>query len=198
MKKVFVLIWFMTGLASSAMTPTCGELCDESFWATATVDDVRTLIVAGADVNASDGLGGTPLHWAATAASGGSIAALIEAGADLNAVDENAWTPLELAIFFGTPESVTTLTLAGAEINTNAMIGWTPLHLAALLGTAGSVDALLSLGADGGALNDDGETPYDMAQFNPNLINTPAYWALGIAKESNSTANNNSTPTSDE
>ncbi len=99
-------------------------------------------------------------------------------GADINAKDENGWTPLELAIFFGRAEAVQVLWLAGAEVNTNAMIGWTALHLAALLGTPESIMALLSAGADATLTNDDGETPFDLAQYNENVRDTAAYWAL--------------------
>ena len=60
----------------------------------------------------------------------------------------------------------------------NAMIGWTALHLAALLGTPESIMALLSAGADATLTNDDGETPFDLAQYNENVRDTAAYWAL--------------------
>ena len=178
MKNAFIPIWFATALTALALTDECDLLCDETFWETATKDSVLELVSAGADVNISDGLGGTPLHWAATAASGESVAALLSAGADINAKDEYDWTPLELAIFFGRAETVQVLWLAGAEVNTNAMVGWTALHLAALLGTPESIIALLSVGADGSLTNDDGETPFDLAQYNDNVRDTAAYWAL--------------------
>lgn len=50
-------------------------------------ESVRELIAAGADVNARDALGATPLMLAASRQSFDSVAALLEAGADPLAVD---------------------------------------------------------------------------------------------------------------
>jgi ankyrin repeat protein len=182
MKRIIVLGLLGFGIAASAMSEDCGALCDDRYWETATKESIRELIADGADVNATDGLGGTPLHWAASHSNPDGIEVLLNAGANINALDENEWTPLELAIFFGLPESVTTLWVAGANVNTNSLIGWNALHLAALLGSPESVTALLKVGVDGTVKNNDGDTPFDLAQFNDRVIDTEAYLALGDAR----------------
>lgn len=182
MKKVLVLVFVAIGITASALAEDCGALCDDRFWKTATQESVQELISNGANVNSNDGLGGTPLHWAATIADGDIITVLINADAELNATDENGWTPLELAIFFGLPDSITALWLAGAEIDTNSLNGWNALHLAALLGSPESIFTLLSLGVDGSHISNDGETPFDLAQFNNRIIDTEAYWVLSDAQ----------------
>lgn len=178
MKKVLVLVFVVFGISVSALSVDCGEMCDDKFWKSATVESVQELLSNGADVNANDGLGGTPLHWAATIADGDIISVLINADAKINATDENGWTPLELAIFFGPPDSIIVLWLAGAKINANSLIEWNALHLAALLGSPESIYALLSLGVDGSHKNEAGETPFDLARFNKRILRTKAYWVL--------------------
>ena len=60
---------------------------------------LRTLIRAGANVNHVDGLGWTPLHWAANVDFGDSaiLAELVKAGAKLEARNKDGDTPLAVA-----------------------------------------------------------------------------------------------------
>ena len=41
---------------------------------------------------------------------------------------------------------------------------------------------LLDAGADATAVNEDGETPFDLAKDNEALVGTDAYWALNDAR----------------
>ena len=41
---------------------------------------------------------------------------------------------------------------------------------------------LLDAGADATAVNEDGETPFDLAKDNEALVDTDAYWALNDAR----------------
>lgn len=60
-------------------------------------DVVGELLGQGADVNAVNAYGSTPLHLAASGGSAELIAALVAAGADVNAKDRKDRTPLERA-----------------------------------------------------------------------------------------------------
>ena len=63
------------------------------------------------------------------------------------------------------------------------MLGGTPLHSAATFGEeSGIIVSLLETGADPKAINDDGETAWDLAQDNDALKDTKGYWALNLAQ----------------
>ncbi len=63
------------------------------------------MLSAGADVNAADESGETPLHLAAQFASAEIVMQLINAGADLQALTAHGATPLQLASTRRDPEA---------------------------------------------------------------------------------------------
>jgi len=71
------------------------------------------LIAAGADVNAKDNDGSTPLHNAAKHDE--VVELLIAAGADVNAKNTLGWTPLDRAITSNLTESADLLRKHGAK-----------------------------------------------------------------------------------
>ena len=60
------------------------------------LETVKALIEAGADVNAKNEEGKTPLHRAVFWENLETVEALLKAGAKVKARDEGGWTPLDL------------------------------------------------------------------------------------------------------
>jgi predicted component of type VI protein secretion system len=78
-------------------------------------DYIRMLIEAGADVNARDGMGQTPLMFATRNSTPEVVTLLIEAGADVNARASSGRTPLSRANGRVFPEIIKILKAAGAQ-----------------------------------------------------------------------------------
>ncbi len=77
---------------------------------------VEALIAAGADINARDGAGFTPLHDAALAGNAGAVRFLLDHGADVNIGDKDTGaTALYMAATMGREEVVTLLLEKGAD-----------------------------------------------------------------------------------
>jgi ankyrin repeat protein len=81
------------------------------------VDVAEALIRAGANVNAANDLGVTPLLVACADAGPAMIAALLRAGADANVRVPSGETALMTAVRTGQAESVRALLLHGADVN---------------------------------------------------------------------------------
>ena len=143
---------------------------------------VKVLLEAGADLEARNERGTTPLHKAALRGNAETVTVLLEAGADLEARNERGTTPLHMAALGETAEAVTVLIRAGAHLKARAEGGHTPLHMAALGGNAETVTALLEAGADPKARDNDGNLPFDYAKDNERLTETDAYWKLNDAR----------------
>ncbi len=102
-----------------------------ALWLTYDVDTAKLLIKCGADVNAKDKNGITPLHKALAAKGKGDLVkALIAAGADVNTKDNDGETTLHISVREGRVDLVNTLIAAGADINEENGNGETPLNSA--------------------------------------------------------------------
>ena len=110
----------------------CEDWNTGTFFARANAADVSYCVNAGADVNAENKDGWTPLRFAAARSKDAAVvAALVEAGADVNAEDEHGRTPLRLAARSNGAAVVVALVEAGADVNMKYKHGRTPLHYAA-------------------------------------------------------------------
>ena len=113
---------------------------------------VAALLAAGADVNARNRSGLTPLHLAASSNENPAvIGLLLEAGANLEARDDEGRTPLHRAVL------------------------WNHQNPAV-------IEALLDAGANAAARNAAGQTPWDLAQENEALKGSDAYRRLNDAR----------------
>jgi ankyrin repeat protein len=103
-------------------------------------DIARALIKNGANVNAENRRGATPIHYAADGgpvfrswnpeAQAEMIALLIKNGASPNALDKSGIAPLHRAVRQRCPKAVDSLLRNGADVRLKNKSGSTPLHLA--------------------------------------------------------------------
>jgi ankyrin repeat protein len=124
------------------------------------------LLAAGADINARDNAGRTPLITAIVDKKVSFARFLIEKGADVNGVvgAEGGATPLHAAVGHGQVGTITILVGQGARLNAQTTDGNTPLHIAALYHKTEAARTLLQLGADPSIKNAKGQTPLEAAR----------------------------------
>lgn len=106
------------------------------------------LVSGGADPNAVDANGRTPLMMAGRSGRGDMVAALIDAGANVNAANNNGGTPLMFSAIAGDPTTVSLLLEHGARVQAVGNMGWTALMVASVKGHAPVIRMLLDGGAD--------------------------------------------------
>ena len=142
---------------------TAGQASAEAdiYWAIRTGDmpSVAALLESGADVNAPDEEGMTPLHWAAVSTQPEMVRLLLDSGADVNARDVLGRTPLHYAAVSNHKQIIDDLLGSSATVDAADEQGNTPLHMAARRFRLGAVGQLLAAGADVNAMNVRGQTP---------------------------------------
>lgn len=109
---------------------------------------VSVLIQAGADVDAENDLGMTPLSAAVALEQPVVAKYLIDAGADVNAVTKNGSYPLIEVAKKGYLHLVRELILRGVDVDATDGLGRTALHVAVAHGQKHAVAFLLEAGAD--------------------------------------------------
>jgi len=106
------------------------------------------LIDGGADVNAAQGDGATPLHWAVYQVDAELTRALLERGAKPGVINDYGSSPLAEAAKIANAGLVEMLLDAGAAVDAQNQDGQTALMLAARSGSLEVTESLLAHGAD--------------------------------------------------
>jgi uncharacterized protein len=106
------------------------------------------LIEKGADVNAADPLGTTPLMWAARYGDAAVVDRLIRAGAKVAAENVFGVTPMSEAALIGSEPVIRELLSAGVNPDSPNPEGETALMLVVRTGQLGAAELLIDAGAD--------------------------------------------------
>jgi ankyrin repeat protein len=120
------------------------------------------LLSHGANANARDEDGATPLHHAARNGDEAIAELLLAHGSQINAADDEGTTPLHEAARVSNG-MVALLLSHGAAVGAANRRGNTPLHDAVLRGHREIAELLLAHNADANAKNNGGRTPLDEA-----------------------------------
>lgn len=119
---------------------------------------VELLVSGGADVNARNRRGSTPLHW--SVASEEKLKYLISKGANVNARQVDGRTPVYMAALLGNGAgSLRALLASGADPNISTSNGTPPLMAASARGGVAAMSLLIEKGAKVNVMNGSGETP---------------------------------------
>lgn len=143
---------------------------------------VEILLDRGADIEARNAEGATPLITASRLGNLALVSLLLEQGAQLDATDRNGNTALHEASFHSHTPCVDALLAAGAGTSARNRLGFTPLHQAVrrFWETRGEsktdrlskqirvIDRLLRSGADPDTRDNSGRTPRVLAAENDN------------------------------
>ncbi|MDE2767101.1 MAG: ankyrin repeat domain-containing protein [Chloroflexota bacterium] len=113
---------------------------------------VGVLLERGADIDARDNYGDTPLHTAIASDRLDVAVVLLENGADVDARDDFGDTPLHTAARVSKASAVEVLLDFGADIEAKDELDNTPLEEAAEHGDAATMSVLLDRGAEVGDL----------------------------------------------
>jgi hypothetical protein len=127
------------------------------------VERVSFLLKVGAEVEARNVDGMTPLHCASATGREAVVRLLLDRGAEVRAATSKGVTPLHVASQYGHAAVVRLLLERGADVRAALPDGFTPLHSASLEGHEPVVRLLLDGGADANARDEEGRTALAVA-----------------------------------
>lgn len=132
--------------------------------AKSSLDIVKLLIKAKANINAADQEGHTSLYIAVDSGYKEKLELLLANGADVNKPNVNGITPLARAATKGNAKFVEVLIAHNADVDKANIKGNTALHAASALGFSKIVKLLVQAKANLSAKNKYGDTPLDYAK----------------------------------
>ena len=133
---------------------------------------LEVLLFMGANVNARNALGQSPLYWAVTTGNINSTRAIIRNGGDPNEQQGyNGLTPLICTVFATDRKLALALLDEGADIEHHGALGITPLSWAVLLGLDPMAQFLLEHGASASQTVAQNDTPHHVPR-------TALMWAI--------------------
>ena len=129
------------------------------------IEAVKQHLDAGADMNAKNKYGSTPLEIATVLENKEVLELLIAEGADVNAkFDDVGTTPLHTAARYGHKETAELLIAKGADVNAQSKYVGTPLHQSVRYARPIIIaELLIAAGADVNAKDNSGYTPLHRA-----------------------------------
>ena len=112
--RLIILLIAIT--AASQVSAKCGNLCDITWWETATKENLETELKSGSDIMARSENGNTPMHLSAQSSTAENIAILLAAGADVMVRTDVGSTPLHRAAQNSSHDVIQVLLDAGANV----------------------------------------------------------------------------------
>lgn len=134
-------------------------------------DLIAPLITAGADANARDRRGFTPVILTAYAGHRDTLDALLAAGADACLADAGQGNTALMGVAFKGEDAIAErLLAAGCDVNARNKAGQTALMMAALFNRTRQIELLLAAGADAALADASGRTAAEVARAQGNEI----------------------------
>jgi ankyrin repeat protein len=168
-KTEIVSLFLEAGMSSNTKKGEITALMEAARRGKTHTEIAAALIKGGAEINARDPFGVTPLMFAAISGASEIIRMLLKSGADVKAKDADGRTVLIEALTTengSPPEIVEELIQAGAEVNVRIYGGLTPLMISAG-GDSRILRAIIKAGADLNAADDRGATALRWARESP-------------------------------
>ena len=173
------------GVLQAQATPPATVSVSDLHWAAIEGDaaEIRRLLAAGANINATETLWGgeRPLHWAAFSGSRQAVRALLDAGAPIEVRDDQGETALHEVLNANDPKYVAMIELLmkGADPHAVTDYGMSVLHyaVAAQANAAAAIVILRRFGADPNVRStgdSGGMTPLHLAAFAPGVLGSKA------------------------
>jgi hypothetical protein len=125
---------------------------------------VKVLLKKGADVNAKDTKGMTPLVYAVLGGYERIVKTLLDGGADVNAIANDGRRALYVAVARGDLGIVRLLIKSNADVNVKDGHGSTVLHTAAVWNRQEIAEMLIKADADVSAIDEEGNSTLDLAR----------------------------------